>query len=470
MLPFDVDGNGHSSTRDAGQSYPLPNTQERVLHVRLSKPLTPFQTPLAYPTPRKTIGGSRYAFPPRAAIEAWRPKADAADLAKTAVVVVGVRGSDDAWSLAHRVLGETPRAWIVDDHARVSVVEHDRDRHEARRGRAERVGWSAALAAAVHAIRRSRVEVDRFLFLDHDLEISQDFVSGVVLAERDTSASIVAASYNGPWQPQTSPHVVAGARFLPQPKYIATSTCDSVCFSVRREALRRGEFPISAMTERAVAMTDFCLSAASRGHTVAIARTAFAERAQVFTRWASELPHADQGDETDGGELASLWGADWKERISRFAPAPAVVYTFRRTLAPLRRVPVGWRFVCFTDDANLACEGWEVIHTSRSALGCKLHPHVLFPNCERSIWIDEECEYLPEWEQIAWALGRADMAVYPRRRDLLARHHHRAAVRAFTRAWRVAPKSNWLELARRQSLAISHLADSLPQTQWLVGA
>lgn len=52
-------------------------------------------------------------------------------------------------------------------------------------------------------------------------------------------------------------------------------------------------------------------------------------------------------------------------------------------------------FICFTDDKNLVSDNWQIqpintpnLDQTRRARYLKLHPHLLFPNYQYSIWVD----------------------------------------------------------------------------------
>ena len=65
-----------------------------------------------------------------------------------------------------------------------------------------------------------------------------------------------------------------------------------------------------------------------------------------------------------------------------------------------------WDYVCFTDDLSMENPSWEIrslffdkLDNVRKQRWHKLHPHMLFPEYEKSIWIDANINVLKKTQR-----------------------------------------------------------------------
>lgn len=106
---------------------------------------------------------------------------------------------------------------------------------------------------------------------------------------------------------------------------------------------------------------------------------------------------------------------------------------FDPVLHPAPPVP-GVEFVCFTDDPDLTGDGWETRvverpeqHPRMRAKWFKCHPHLAFPDADRTLWLDGSHRILSAaavLEALDWA-GETGIA---------AHHHPRGCIYAEAKA------------------------------------
>lgn len=110
-------------------------------------------------------------------------------------------------------------------------------------------------------------------------------------------------------------------------------------------------------------------------------------------------------------------------------PAPLVIYTaifggYDR-LKRVTRTP-GVRYVCYTDRPQPGSHGWEIVNVGpqddpvRAVRWHKMHPHELFPQAERSLWVDGSFSFRGNPRRALSAAGSADV--------FLARHPVRTCI------------------------------------------
>jgi Protein of unknown function (DUF616) len=137
--------------------------------------------------------------------------------------------------------------------------------------------------------------------------------------------------------------------------------------------------------------------------------------------------------------------------MSKINPERIVIYTcvtaLYDDLKPLRHIEPGVDYICFSDRPAMIIDGWTVepvpaawgtrAHANRYA---KMHPHVLFPSHQISVYIDGNIEIVaPIGKAIDEALSQGPIALYdhPFRTSVFEEAAECAAI-GFSWWWQIA--------------------------------
>jgi GT2 family glycosyltransferase len=361
--------------------------------------------------------------------EPWLPAVPREDLART-LVVIPVYGQHHLTAALIQDCSREPVGIVVVDNSgdyRPSGAET-----VLRPG--TNLGWLRGNNLAIER-ELPHPRWDRFVLLNNDLRLSQNFFAGLVWTEASSGASVVSASYDGWWKVQRPDDLANGiflpaASFSPRPTYLPYGACDGTCVSIHRRVFEQvGMLDAESFGRFGwAAQTDLCFRARDASLTTAISRAAFTNHldgGRHTARAVFGVEYESQAEAEGSLGMANKWGPDWRDTRPVPTTIPCVVYTVitggRDTLEDPLFVPPGWRFICFTDSSNVRSQIWDVRPLAwsspdgdprRTARWHKVNAHKLFPKDPVSIWTDASVRVTGDWRYLLWYLGSFDLASY----------------------------------------------------------
>jgi hypothetical protein len=120
-------------------------------------------------------------------------------------------------------------------------------------------------------------------------------------------------------------------------------------------------------------------------------------------------------------------------------------------LLPPRKIEPDIDYICFTDQASLRIAGWEMRPIPRELGGyalanrfAKMHPHILFPEYEYSIYVDGNIEIVGDLRSLSQsALKHSDIALYEHPfRDCIYLEASECAAIGYDWWWRIENQMN----------------------------
>ena len=361
---------------------------------------------------------------------AWVPVARKNDLLRTLVVIPTYGQHDLTRAVITDCLHEPVRVVVVDNKGDYQPSTNEK---VIRPG--SNFGWLRANNLAIETELGNQTW-DRVVLLNNDVRLSANFFAGIIWAETECRASIVAASYDDWWACQRpedlSPRQTLEAKYYsPQPRNILTGATDGTAVAIRRDTLERiglfdaerfGKFGWSGMT-------DLCYRARASDMRIVATRAAYVHHIggghQTAKRLVGERYSKLAGEEGSAG-MKAKWGPHWSqlrtiptqaEVDARFPPR-IVVYTaifgdYDELEPPLFN---DVDHICFTDQRLLKVPGWQIRQVQELPAGSSQDDHVRLSR--RLKLLPQKC--LPEYQIWIWQDANLQIKRHPT--DLVAEY------------------------------------------------